>query len=256
MKNITPDQPFSFEYPEFDQDGSLFVAGLVHEIIAGVPTLVATVPMAELENGTYSGNYTGSSGKRYLVICGVYSDAEFTVPADYAPEAECFNGNPVGSTALDFNFGAFDRTPTLLVAGNLYDVSSGVGVFVRQVAMTHVALGVYFGTTTGIDGKTYSLNKLVYSDEELTTPDLAWAPGADGFQCFVPAGVQEQIDDALRLAKPSIVVRLPHQTETRALLPLNRERRISVAFNEERRAGLPHQREIQVQSHDQEEGDC
>ena len=103
----------------------------------------------------------------------------------------------------------------LFVAGNLYNVTSGAPVFVRQIATTHVLLGVYFGSGTGVVAHNYSISKVVYSDEGLTEIDEDFAPGANVFQCFAYNPDAAAIAAAVLIAQPCLKSRL-HQPQLRS----------------------------------------
>jgi hypothetical protein len=211
---VTPAQPFSFRYIAFDQASNLFVLGRIYDVTSGVPVLITTTPLSFDADGVYSGNFSGDEGKSYLIVAGVYTDANFTVvDPDRAPASDSFFCGSPGSVQLSFDYAAFDQDPNLLIAAKLYDVTGGSAVFIRTIAMTHVALGVYFGCTTGVLGKSYVLTKLVYTDSNFTSPDFSLAPGGDSFQCFLSQDVGPQVESALREAGASLKSFLRNQSE-------------------------------------------
>lgn len=108
------------------------------------------------------------------------------------------------AVAFSFNYVAFDHDDDLFVAANVYDVSTGAAVFVEQVLMPSVALGLYTANYTGGGGKTYLIIAAVYTDEECTVPDTTRAPGAGVYQmlgetvtflgfCFVAFNQEEDL---------------------------------------------------------------
>lgn len=87
------------------------------------------------------------------------------------------NGSP-----FSFNYGAWSQDNSLNVAGNVYEIVSGVPTFVEQVAMTDFQDGVYSGSFTGEDSAGYLVIAIVYTDNSYTTPDTAWSPSAEIYQ--------------------------------------------------------------------------
>lgn len=74
---------------------------------------------------------------------------------------------PAGAS-LPFEYTAEDSNTGLNVAMKTYDTSSGSPVFVSTVAMVHVVNGTYLGYFTPVLGKTYLVNKTVYTDNTYT----------------------------------------------------------------------------------------
>lgn len=63
------------------QPGLLFVAMKVFDVTAGYPgSLISTIPMTEVYNGTYGASFAGAPGKKYTVAKTVYTDGTYTVP--------------------------------------------------------------------------------------------------------------------------------------------------------------------------------
>lgn len=63
-----------------------------------------------------------------------------------------------------FNYGTIDQATGLFVAAKIYDVTTGIAVFVTTVGMTYdLVLGCYSGNWTGVFGRTYLIKKAVYT---------------------------------------------------------------------------------------------
>jgi hypothetical protein len=175
--------PFCFNYTDFGQDNSLFVRASIYDVTTGTAVFVSNVVMTATDPGMYSGAFTATSGKTYLIISMIYTDGTYATPdPNRSASARCFQvmGNEVLFWA--FNYVTFNQLETLPIAFNLYDVSTGTPVFVEQVAMAHVALGVYLGTYTMTLLKTYQALMVVYTDNTYTAFDTLYAPGCESFQ--------------------------------------------------------------------------
>jgi len=182
MQFLKYGSPFSFNYSTYDQAAGLFVAARIYNVTSGVPIFDSQVAMAELQDGVYSGQFTGLYGQSYLVISAVYLDGTYTtLDTSRAPAAECFQDIELDTKFLLFNYGSYDQDETLYIAGNVYDSAS----FVIQVAMDHVYAGVYFAAFTGSLNKAYSVVKTVYTDAGFTTPDPNRAPSGETFQSYL-----------------------------------------------------------------------
>lgn len=84
--------------------------------------------------------------------------------------------------AIDFEYSAYDGTSTLSVALKVYDLSSGTATLVSTIAMTHVVNGTYWGTTSfaaSTIGKSYLIQKSVYTDGTFATINALYAPGSE-----------------------------------------------------------------------------
>jgi hypothetical protein len=75
--------------------------------------------------------------------------------------------------------------PGTFAAMNIYDMTTGTPVFLKQVPMTHVFNGTYCGFYTFIADKTYLMNISVYTDDTYTTPDLSdYPPASETYSTF------------------------------------------------------------------------
>lgn len=185
MDLVEASVPFCFNYVDYAQSTNLFVRAAVYDVTSGSAVFVENVVMPTVAIGMYSGNFTGTPGKTYLIISVIYTDDTYATPdPNRAPAARCFQvvGNEV--LYLAFAWAAFNQLSSLDVAANIYDMSSGSPVFVLQSAMAHVANGVYFGSYTGSLNHTYQALSVVYTDDTFVTPDTFYAPGGDAFQCI------------------------------------------------------------------------
>lgn len=189
MQIVEAGIPFSFSYAAFDQTTGLFVQASIYDITSGSAVFVTKVNMAHVSSGMYSGNYTGSSGKTYLVIAIVYTDSGYTtVDTTRAIASDCYQDSSGSCSKAFYDYAAFDQVTNLFVAGSVYNVSSGSPVFVSTTAMTHVILGVYFGSFSMSASGTYEVIEAVYTDSGFTTLDTTRAPGSDAFQAFSIGG--------------------------------------------------------------------
>lgn len=188
MQTITPEIPFSFLYPTSDQQSGLFVRAKIYDVTTGTPVFSANVVMAEIQNGYYFGNFTGASGKTYLVISAVFTDGTYvTLDPLRGPEADVYKSADAPPEFSAFNYGSFDQNGSLSIAGNVYDVTTGTAIFQVKVLMAHIFAGVYFGAFDGILNNVYQVVKLVYTDMSYVTVDANFSPGSDSFQLFQPS---------------------------------------------------------------------
>ena len=93
MANVIPSgKPNCFEYSVFSGSGSNYVAIKIYDLSSGTASLVTTVGMTHVFNGTYWAAYTfpnSSAGKNFLIQKSVYTDGTFaTVDSSYAPGSE------------------------------------------------------------------------------------------------------------------------------------------------------------------------
>lgn len=184
--------PIAFNYVDINQNNDLFVAASIYNVSTGTPVFVSKVPMDLLQNGYYCGDYEALFSENYLVISLVYTDGTYdTIDTNYAPSAECFKETNAIQTFGFFNYGVYSQDETLFVAGNIYDCSSGMGVFVSQEPMDHVLAGVYFGSFTGTLNRVYQVAKFVYQADTFITVDSNYAAGSDTFQLFTPLTGEE-----------------------------------------------------------------
>lgn len=185
MIGFKPDVPFAFDYPTFDQMSGLFVRASIYEVTTGSPVLVTTVPMSEVQDGFYVGNFSGLSGKSYLVISLVYTDGTFsTIDINRPPNADCYKSNDAPITFACFNYGVYDQNAGLFIASDIFNITSGTPVFEEQIGMDHVLGGVYFCSFTGAVDQSYVNMKFIYLDSGFTTVDPTFAPGQDIFVLY------------------------------------------------------------------------
>lgn len=97
-----------FDYSAYDGQGTLSIAMKIYDI-SSLPTpatLIATVAMTHVFNGSYSGkyNFPATGSKVYLVQISVYTDGTFTtLNSTYSPGSET-----VVVDAYDSNFAKAD----------------------------------------------------------------------------------------------------------------------------------------------------
>lgn len=108
MAKVVPSlKPISFEYSVYSGDGARPVAMRIYDLSSGTATLVTTISMTHVFNGTYWASYTfpaNSSGKNFLIQKSVYDSTLFaTVDTTYSPGSEIVEidgfDNNVGRTA-------------------------------------------------------------------------------------------------------------------------------------------------------------
>jgi hypothetical protein len=83
-----------------------------------------------------------------------------------------------------FNYTDPNQTPSLNVAFDLYDSSSGSPVFLTQVVSSYSGFGSYVGTYTAAPGIQYTVIGAVYTDNTFTAVDTAYAPTSNVYQSF------------------------------------------------------------------------
>jgi len=172
---ISGDYPFNFNYATFDQQAGLYVAALIYDVTTGTPVLTgAPIAMVDQGNGVYTGTLTPQWSKAYLVIIAVYLDAGFTMPdTSRSPAAQNYESYAVNNRVLNFNYAAFDQSAGLTLTATVYNLTD---LTQTTVNMGYVTLGVYYGQSVGVVGKSYLITK-VCSD-----PDRS--PGSDSIQTF------------------------------------------------------------------------
>lgn len=199
MEIIQGAQVFNFNYAAYDQNNSLFVQFRVYDVSSGTPVFLANVTGQAAGFGVYTGTYSGSFGQSFLVIGAVFTDGSFTaLNGLYGPDANCFQILSAGGvTFLPFNYATYDANPALFIRASVSDLSSGSPVFVQNVVMHHLVLGVYFGSFSGVLSKTYMISSAVYTDGTYSTIDFNRAPAAESFDCISATVVVLELDNAI-----------------------------------------------------------
>lgn len=90
-----------------------------------------------------------------------------------------------GGQSANFSYPTFDMDAALFVAGNLYDVTTGVAVFISQIVMAYEASGVYVGNFTPTSGHNYLVIAVVYIDGTYTTLDISRAPWGANYEASI-----------------------------------------------------------------------
>ncbi len=91
MNVVSSGSPIPLEVSAFDMRADLFAALKVYDATTGTPTLLATIPMAHLVNGTYFARFTPVEGKSYITNAAFYTSAAYTTPdANYSPSSASF----------------------------------------------------------------------------------------------------------------------------------------------------------------------
>lgn len=83
---------------------------------------------------------------------------------------------------IDFEFTAYDGNTGLFPAMKIYDLSSGTATLVATVAMVSVLNGTYWATytfTVAQTGKSFLIQKSVYTDNTLSTLNSTYAAGSE-----------------------------------------------------------------------------
>jgi hypothetical protein len=84
-----------------------------------------------------------------------------------------------------FNYEDFGQDESLFVRAAVYDVTSGVAVFVQYVVMASIGVGLYSGNlTAGAAGTTYLVISVIFTDGTYATPDPNRAPNSRVFQAI------------------------------------------------------------------------
>lgn len=84
--------------------------------------------------------------------------------------------------AIDFEYSAYDGSTGLFIAMKVYDLSSGTATLVTTVGMTEVINGTYWATytfTPAMIGKSYLIQKSVYTDGTYATLNALYSPGSE-----------------------------------------------------------------------------
>jgi hypothetical protein len=102
---------------------------------------------------------------------------------------------------IPIEYSAYDQASDLVIAMKVYDVTAGYpGTFVGTVLMTHIVNGTYGGTFTPMPGKSYVVNKMVYTDITLATTNTDYQPGSESFQantfyaCEMAVAIDPSVD--------------------------------------------------------------
>lgn len=80
-------------------------------------------------------------------------------------------------------------SPSLDVALQVFDVTSGSPVFVTKIAMLNVIGNTYFASFTPLSGKQYVINKAVYTDDTYDTLSLDYSQGSESLRADDFAGL-------------------------------------------------------------------
>lgn len=188
MKYVNAAEKFSFVYQSNPSSDLLFVAARIYDVTTGTPVLLGSVVMDLGENGLYSGGYLAESLKSYLAILLVYTDDSYSVvDTDRAPIAETYKTVDSPSGELLLSYGAFDQAPSMDVAANIYNVTTGTPVFEDQVPMPEVYAGIYFVLYEGFVLNGYAINLAVYTDDSYTTVDTDRPFGSDSINTIEPS---------------------------------------------------------------------
>lgn len=91
--------------------------------------------------------------------------------------------------AVPYPFEVTYDSPSLFVAMQVYNVTSGTPVFVNQVVMNHVYGNTYFGQFTPEAGQQYVINKAVFTDDTYTDLDIDYSQGSDSLRADDFAGI-------------------------------------------------------------------
>lgn len=90
---------------------------------------------------------------------------------------------PVGSP-FSFNYTTYDQAHGLFVAGMVYDVTSGIPIFVQNIQMPELnGSGVYVGQFNPTALKAYMVIGIVYTEGTYTVIDPSRAPSVDFYLC-------------------------------------------------------------------------
>lgn len=199
MELVSIGQPFNFNWAAFDQNNFLFVAFQVYDVTSGAPILVDTVPGVLTTAGAYCGTYTGLAvGKTYLVVGGAYTDGTFTVYNDnYSQGADSFQVAGGEITFFPVNYVAYDGYNGLFIRSAIYDITTGMTVFVSNVDLINILYGVYFASFTGLFGHTYAAISVVFTDGTYTTPDPNRSPGCESFDAILAGNTTIVLESAV-----------------------------------------------------------
>jgi hypothetical protein len=141
MSLIQAGLEFSFDYTAFDQDASLFVAAKVYDVTSS-PSLVATVPMSHVANGSYVGKFTGTDMHNYVIVKSVYTDGTYTTTdSDRSPGSESFQCILFATaSALDIMVARLEAIAQILngkagcgISAEVKQTQAVVGVGQRQI---------------------------------------------------------------------------------------------------------------------------
>ena len=185
MRLIKPLQEFSFSYPAYDQNASLFVAFNIYNVSTGVPVFVSKVIATYTAYGAYLASYVPGSGQTFLIIGVAYTDNTYsTVDTTRAPSCDTWQTTDTVNYFFNFVYGAYDQNTSLYALAKIYQVVADVPTFVGSYAMTHIAFGVYYANFSGTNGITYQAVQMIFLDSGYTTPDPNRSPNVDEYDAF------------------------------------------------------------------------
>lgn len=84
---------------------------------------------------------------------------------------------------FNFNWTAYDQSPSLFVGFDLFDVTTGTAVFIQTITAAYAGFGVYTGTyTSGTPGNTYLVIGFAATDGTLSSVNPLYGPTCESFQ--------------------------------------------------------------------------
>lgn len=185
MRLIQTGQKFSFNYTAYDQDSALNVAFSIYDVTTGTAVFLTKIVSSYAASGAYTGTYTGAADKTYLIIGVVYTDNTYlTVDTSRAVSSDIYQSLQNSVSYLAFAYPSYDFSSSLHLRAAVYNLTTGTPVFVQNVSIAYVDLGVYFGHFTGVVGDTYNIASVVYTTTGFSTPDFDYAPSVDEFDCI------------------------------------------------------------------------
>lgn len=185
MQIVEKSQPFTFNYVSIDRADDLPVAFEVWDVTTGTAVFVDAIAGASIGNGSYIGSFESSAEKTFLIIGAVFTDGSFTTPdLNYSPDAESYQVAGFFLSTLAFTYGTYDQAEGLAIRAAVYDFSTGSPVFVQNIVLTLVSLGVYLGIFNGSVQHTYAIESVVYTSGSFLTVDLNRLPSCDNFTAF------------------------------------------------------------------------
>lgn len=107
-------------------------------------------------------------------------------------------GTVAAGQPFSFNYNTTDHNTGLFVRADIIDVTTSPTLLTR-VVMTEFSNGIYVGTYTGIAGKAYVINKLVYTDGTYATVDSSRSPDSDDIQVisFSPSLTVQEVNGSI-----------------------------------------------------------
>ena len=186
MRIIKNGTRFSFSYTAFDQYASLFIAFSIYDVSTGVPIFVIKINGTLSAFGTYDATYLSNTSKTFLIIGLSYTDGSYSViDTARGASSECIKVYDLNISLFAFEYGTYDQASGLFIQSSVYDLSSGSPVFVSSSPLVEVIGGVYFGSFTGIENKTYQIISTVYTDGTYLTVDYTQSPACESFDCVL-----------------------------------------------------------------------